>query len=250
MITREGLLGPQGVRRLNMRLINARLACVVDMDASAVIVIRGLSKLPIDARAADRAAHAGIEPEKGISAIRVACRAVVMLKEGRLAPEMTVIVGVFEVSENRNGVPGLAELKIQCLRVSHLRTIQQRQHTASVEVATVTADATLEVHSDVACKASRSLGDSLSVRMAREAMLPVRPKPQARLVCGGTDASVYGERGIETVVTSTGTRRKRSTKDHIWVEDMAAAARDIRKALEQGCCEFPPNDQVRTREEK
>lgn len=250
VITREEELGLQGAKHLDMSLITARFGFVVDMDAIDVIVIGGPSKVAIDVRVAGRAAHAGMEPEKGISAIRAACHAVVMLKEGRLDPETTVNVGVFEGGENRNGVPEFAELKLECRSFSHTRCIKQGKHMASIfKVAAEAAGAKLDVHSDVAYKASRLSADSLPVRVAREAMLFTGVTPQLQVIWGGTDASVYNARGIETAVIGTGARREHSTKEHVSADDMVVAVRVIQRAL-QVCCELSPDDQEHMKEQR
>ncbi len=54
-----------------------------------------------------RAAHAGMEPEKGINAIQAAAKAIAALRLGRLDHETTANVGVIEGGIIRNGVPGL-----------------------------------------------------------------------------------------------------------------------------------------------
>ena len=52
-----------------------------------------------------RAAHAGVEPEKGISAIKIATNLINRLPQGRLDEETTFNIGRIEGGTVRNAVP-------------------------------------------------------------------------------------------------------------------------------------------------
>jgi len=236
VVTREEELGLQGARHLDTGLLTAGVGFVVDMDEVDALVIGGPSKLVVDVEVIGRAAHAGMHIEDGISAVRAACHGVVLLHEGRLDPEMTVNVGVFEGGTIRNGVPGHAKIKLECRSFDHDRCIEQGEHIRKVfELAAEAARAEAETTTDIAYRAARLSADALPVRVARDAMVSVGLQPQSRVIWGGTDASFYNAHGIETVVIGTGARAEHSIDEHISIEDMHTAVRVIREVLHLSC---------------
>lgn len=68
-----------------------------------------------------RAAHSGIEPDRGIDALLVACQAVVALRalEGILPPRARVHVGVLNAGVGRNIVAPIATLQLECRAACH-----------------------------------------------------------------------------------------------------------------------------------
>ena len=58
-----------------------------------------------------RAAHAGVEPEKGISAIRIASEIITRLPQGRLDDETTFNVGTIEGGSVRNAVAEITNVR-------------------------------------------------------------------------------------------------------------------------------------------
>jgi len=232
-VTREEELGLQGARHLDMSLITARSGFVVDMDVVDAVVIGGPSKMSIDVRITGKAAHAGMEPEKGISAIRAASHAIVLLKEGRLDAETTVNVGTIEGGEIRNGVPENALVRLECRSLSHEKCIGQSEIIQNVfETAARAAGARATVSMDLSYRASRLDENAESVRVAKKAITQAGAVPDVRLIGGGTDASVYNAQGIETVVIGAGIRAEHSTGEHIFVADMETATETLRAILE------------------
>jgi len=232
VITRDEELGLKGSKNLDMSLLSAKVGFVIDMDSLDAIVIGGPSKMSIDVTLTGKAAHAGMEPEKGISAIRAASHAVVMLREGRIDEETTVNVGTIRGGEIRNGVPDKARLELECRSLSHDRCLGQCELVKQVfETAARAAGVKSDIVMDLSYKASRLAADSRPVRVAEQAMRSVGLTPKIRVIGGGTDASVYNARGIETVVLGAGMHDEHTQDEHIAVKDMETAVRTITEIL-------------------
>ena len=232
VVTREEELGLQGSRNLDMSLLDAKIGFVIDMDDLDAVVVGGPSKMSIDVAITGKAAHAGMEPEKGISAIRAASHAVVMLKEGRIDPETTVNVGIINGGEIRNGVPEKAALKLECRSLSHDKCVEQYELITQIfETSARAIGATVEITMDLSYKAAKLAEDSRPVQVAKQAMERVGITPQVRVIGGGTDASFYNANGIQTVVIGAGMRNEHSKDEHIEVKDMETAVRTIGEIL-------------------
>lgn len=228
VVTREEETGLVGSRNLDFSLLKAEMGFILDMDALEAVVIGGPSYMLIDVEILGKAAHAGMEPEKGISAIRAASHAISMLREGRIDDETTVNVGMIQGGEVRNGVPAKAQVKAECRSLSHEKCVAQGKLVAEVfEVAARAVGARAQVKSELAYKAVSIPEDAEVVGIARSAVSSIGLEPKVMVIRGGTDASVYNEKGIQTVIVGTGVKAEHSPDEHISVSDMENAVKLI-----------------------
>ncbi len=238
VVTREEERGLVGAKNLDTTLLEAKEGFLLDMDALDVVVVGGPSRMTIDVAVRGRAAHAGMEPERGISAIRAAAKAIVAIREGWVDEGTTVNVGAIQGGENRNAVPEHVTVTAECRSVDHERCLAQSALVRrAFEEAAAEMGAVAEVKMDLAYRAIQIPEDAPVVGVALRALTSIGFSPQIRTICGGTDASVYNERGIETVVVGMGAREEHSTREHILIEDMKQAVRmllDMLRQLSQG----------------
>jgi len=233
VVTREEELGARGARHLDVSSLQSRIGFIVDMDALDAVVIGGPSKMSIDVEITGRAAHAAIEPEKGISAVRVAAYAIVELEEGRVGEGTTVNVGVVRGGEIRNGVPEKALAQLECRSLSHEVCLEQERHIREVfQRAASSHGAVVSFSTELSYRASRVPDGSPAIALAAAAIESVGLTPDLRTIVGGTDASILNERGIETVVLGAGMRNEHSTNEEIDVASMERAVGILRHLLE------------------
>ena len=104
--TREEEIGLVGARNLDFSLITAKEAIVFDGEGPvSQITASSPTYIGFDIEITGRAAHAGVEPEKGLSSIRIASEIIIRLPQGRLDETTTVNVGTIEGGTVRNAVP-------------------------------------------------------------------------------------------------------------------------------------------------
>jgi len=234
VVTREEEIGLGGSRHLDLSLLTAEMGFVVDGDALDSVVVGGPSHMLIDVEITGKAAHAGMEPEKGISAIKAASCGISVLREGRIDDETTVNVGIIQGGEIRNGVPAKAQVKLECRSLTHEKCEAQGELIADLFNATARAlGARASVKSELAYKAVSIPEDAEVVRIAKRAVSSVGIDPKVRIIRGGTDASIYNEKGIQSVVVGTGVQTEHTTDEHIAVSDMGKAVRMIRHILHE-----------------
>ncbi|TAM55628.1 MAG: M28 family peptidase, partial [Acidobacteria bacterium] len=75
-VSRQEEVGLLGVKALDFSRITAKRGFLMDNDTLDTIVIGGPTYVAVDVRVIGRSAHAGMEPEKGINAIRAAAKAI------------------------------------------------------------------------------------------------------------------------------------------------------------------------------
>jgi len=232
VVTREEELGARGARHLDVTSLESRIGFVIDMDALDAVVIGGPSKMSIDVEITGRAAHAAMEPEKGISAVRVAAHAIVNLREGRVSDGTTVNAGVVRGGEIRNGVPEKALIQLECRSLSHEVCLEQEQLIRHVfETAAASHGAKISISTELSYRALRIETDSPAVVAAVAAIRHVGLTPDVRTIVGGTDASILNANEIETVVIGTGMTNEHSKDEEIEIASMETAVRIIRHIL-------------------
>ena len=232
VVTREEEMGLGGSRNLDFSLLTARMGFILDGDTLDSVIIGGPSHILIDVEISGKAAHAGMEPEKGISAIKAASRGVCLLQEGRIDDETTVNVGIIRGGEVRNSVPSKTQVNLECRSLSHEKCIAQGELIADVfHVAARAMGARAKVKSELAYRAVSIPETAEVVRIAKRGVSSLRIDPQVRVIRGGTDASIYNEKGIQSVVIGTGVQAEHTTAECIAVSDMEKAVRIIRHIL-------------------
>jgi tripeptide aminopeptidase len=223
-VSREEEVGLLGVKAMDFSRITARRGFLMDNDTLDTIVIGGPSYFAIDVAVAGRAAHAGMEPEKGINAIAAAARAIAALKLGRLDHETTANVGVITGGLIRNGVPASCSFLAECRSADHDKAARLAEGmTVAIKEAVEAAGASAEIVVDEKCRAVRIGEDAWPVRIAKRALATVGIDAKAVFITGFTDASIYNNQGIEMAVVGIGAQNEHATSECITVADMEKA---------------------------
>ncbi len=223
-ISRQEEVGLLGVKNLDYSRITAKRGFLLDNDTLDTIITGGPSYFAIDATVKGKAAHAGMEPEKGINAIQAAARAIAALTIGRLDAETTANVGIIQGGMIRNGVPDTCTFAAECRSLTHDRGQAVADEMVRVirrEVGALGAQVEIQVNN--LCKASAIADDAWTVGIAQQALATLGIQATAALMCGFTDASIYNNMGIEMAVVGIGARLEHSLEEHIHVEDMERA---------------------------
>ena len=177
-----------------------------------------------------RAAHAGINPEDGRSAIQAAARAIADLRLGRLDEETTANVGRIDGGTARNVVPET------CAVIAEARSRDEKKLLGLVqEMVDAFAFAAAVTDCEVETRIAEHLpgyrlqdGNRRSLALAALERAGFRPREVE--VGGGADANVFNARGLPCVVLSNGMADIHSPDEHIAVGDLDAMV-DVTLAL-------------------
>src|SRR4030043_1088873 len=226
VITREKEIGLTGAKKLDYSLINAKHGVLLDMDALDAIVIGGPSHMLIDIEITGKGAHSGMEPEKGVSAIKAASLAIATPKDGRIDPETTANFGIIQGGLIRNSVPEKCTIKAEVRSLNHEKCIALSNIYKEVfEVIAHSIGAKAEVNLNLAYKATRISEDAPMVQVAKKALKSVGIEPKVIVITGGLESAIYNEKGIEMIPIGNGVKSEHSTSENISVEDMKKVVR-------------------------
>jgi tripeptide aminopeptidase len=235
VITREEETGFVGAKNLDYSLLKAKRGVLVDMDALDVIVIGGPSYMSIDIEITGKGAHAGMEPEKGISAIKAASLAIATLKDGRIDSETTANFGIIQGGLIRNGVPDKCTIKAEVRSLNHDKCIALSNTYKEVfEVMARSIGGKADVSLNLEFKATKIPEDAPMVQVARKALKSVGiDDPKVMVITGGLESAIYNEKGIKTIPIGNGVKSEHSTSENVSVEDMKKVVQVLQYILEQ-----------------
>jgi tripeptide aminopeptidase len=224
-----GLLGAGAFDHTRLR---ASVGYVFDQAAPIGEVVLGApTATALLARFHGRAAHAGMYPEEGRSAIAAAARAIGDLRLGRLDDETTANVGRIEGGTARNIVPEWCTVTAEAR--SHddrkLADVVQEMLDAFAFAASL-EECDVETDVETSYRGYRFRRDDRAVSLAARALSQAGYQPSFALSGGGADANVFNERGLACVNLANGMAQIHTPDEHIAVADLEGMV-DVTLAL-------------------
>ncbi len=200
-----------GARAFDASLLHSDYGFVFD-HASPIgeVVIDSPTHFRIEATFRGEAAHAGIRPEDGRSAILAAARAVASLQLGRLDAGTTVNVGTISGGTAINVVAEMATLSLEARALQDERAdevvaeIVDRLHAAAN---LPDCDCDLDISVQRTFSGYRLSPGSRPVQVAEQALRACGHEPVHIASGGGSDANALIAQGFATVNLANGTER-------------------------------------------
>lgn len=224
--------GLRGATAFDRTRLAARFGYVYDQQAPVgAVVVAAPWQRSLKARFHGRAAHAGMVPEEGRSAIHAAARAIADLELGRIDEETTANIGLIAGGTARNVVPEWCTLQGDAR--SHdeaklLATVQQILD--AMAYAASISDCTLETDVTQLYAGYRFRPDEPAVLLATRALRAVGVEPWFERSGGGADANIFNQRGLPCVNLGNGMADIHTPAEHIRVADLDLMA-DVTVAL-------------------
>ncbi len=224
-----GLLGAYAVDRSRLE---AQVGFVYDQAGPIGEVIVGAPfARSIEARFQGRAAHAGMAPEDGRSAIVAASRAIADLRLGRVDELTTANVGVIEGGSARNIVPETCRVMAEARSHDEETLVMLVQEMVDAfAFAASTSECTVETEVRTQYRGYRFREDDLPVRLATTALTRCGLTPTTSLSGGGADANALHEHGLPCLNLANGMAEIHTPDEHIAVSDLDAMV-DVTLAL-------------------
>ena len=228
VFTRGEEIGLVGAANLDYSMIKCKEAVVFDGNGP-VNTITGASPtyMKFDVTVTGRGAHAGVEPEKGLSAIRIASEIINELPNGRLDDETTFNVGLITGGTVRNAVPVEATFggefrshnteTVDLLRMQVAVTLQRAREKYH--------EATIDDELEMMFQMYNLDPNEPVVRLVTGLLRNLRLEPDIRPSGGGTDANAMRLNGIDCVVVGMSTNEMHTVNEYVVIPDLMATAR-------------------------
>ncbi|ANS74913.1 hypothetical protein AWM70_10145 [Paenibacillus yonginensis] len=227
--------GLVGARAMDPKLLDAKFGYALDSNGEVgSICIAAPTQAKLEIEIYGRSAHAGVNPEDGISAIQVAGKAISRMNLGRIDNETTANIGKFEGGGATNIVPDYVKLYAEARSVVQEKVEKQL---ADMKEAVVSAcrdyGARGEVHSRIVYPAYRYDDSDAVVQLAKKAAGELGLSGRTFASGGGSDANVFNGHGIPTVNLAVGYEHIHTTSEQIKAEDIGKAARFVLEIIRQ-----------------
>ena len=166
-----------------------------------------------------RAAHAGVRPEDGRSAIAAAARAIAAMRLGRIDPETTANVGTIEGGTAINVVPERCRIEAEVRSVD-----QQRVEALATEMidhmqdAADAAECDLDVTVERMIQGYRTRPKAIQLTVAEQALRACGFEPRHIITGGASDANAFEAAGLACTNLADGTEHNHEPTERISVD--------------------------------
>ncbi|WP_428909027.1 tripeptidase T [Niallia sp. Krafla_26] len=214
--------GLVGAKALDPTLIKAKYGYALDSDGKVGnIIVAAPTQAHIKATILGKTAHAGVAPEKGVSAITMAAKAIAKMPLGRIDEETTANIGRFAggqatnivcdhveiLAEARSLIPEKMEAQVKKMKDAFESTAQEMGGKAEVEVQVMYP--------------GFKFGDGDHVvEVAKKAAAKIGRGCELLHSGGGSDANVIAGFDIPTVNLAVGYEEIHTTNERMPIEEL------------------------------
>lgn len=222
----SGLLGARAMAANPPKELEAKFGYAIDSSGYiGEIAVAAPSQAKIHITFYGKAAHAGVNPEDGISAIQVASKAISKMSLGRIDSETTANIGRFAGGGATNIV--CEQVNIDAEARSLVPDKLERQVEAMRQACAAAAEemgARSEFKSEIIYPGYKYDETAPVVQLALRAIENIGRKGSTFHTGGGSDANMFNGMGIPTVNLAVGYEYIHTTKEQIAIKELAGAA--------------------------
>jgi len=228
----SGLLG---ARALDASKLEAKFGYALDSNgAIGDIAVAAPTQAKVTIKLFGKSAHAGVNPEDGISAIQVAAKAIARMPLGRIDSETTANIGKFEGGGATNIVCDYVKLDAEARSLVQPKLdAQLAAMKSAVESAAQEFGARAEFESDIIYPAYLYQDGDDVVELAKKAIVAIGATPKTFHSGGGSDANIFNGLGVPTVNLAVGYEYIHTTKEQIKADDLAKTAELVVEIIKQ-----------------
>jgi tripeptide aminopeptidase len=227
--------GLNGARWFDVSRLRSEFGYVFDHASplgEIILASPNLVSLVADIRG--RAAHAGLHPEKGSSAIIAAARALAQIPHGRLDPETTVNVGTIAGGTATNVVAERCRLELEVRAIDPGRG--EEVLTAVIDALQDGVDACacdLDVTSEKLFTGYRLRPAEPAIELAGRALSAIGYRSEMISSGGGSDANAFRAAGFACVNLANGTERAHEPTERVSAQALEGGLELVLALLDQ-----------------
>lgn len=236
-------IGLLGAKHLDATAFKARMGFVLDATDASKLFTRAPSSDHFEFTIHGLEAHAGVAPETGISAVRVAACAIASMPLGRIDPQTTSNVVIADGGGPTNVVPNRCVVRGEARSLSDAKLDEtmsaiRRAFADAASAAVVATDgkpkrAWVEERCERDYESMDVPDDAPIVRLLMRAAATVGANLATASIGGGSDANVFNRRGIQTVNFGTGMRDIHTVNEWLDLGDFYRCADVVLECVRQ-----------------
>lgn len=228
-------IGLLGAKYFDTSILKSRFGFAFDSHRVEDIVVGAPSQNSFEVVFRGVEAHAGVEPEKGLNAIRLAAEAIAAMPLGRIDYETTCSVGIIQGGEATNIVPNKVIIRGEAR--SHSKE-KLAKICAEIESAILHA---MQPYTEKGGKAEISFvseyqafripESSEMVQLAKNTLQKLNISANVKIGGGGSDANIFNAAGFPMALIGTGMDKVHTVHESIEIAQLKLGADFIEKLI-------------------
>ncbi|WP_078432678.1 M20/M25/M40 family metallo-hydrolase [Metabacillus halosaccharovorans] len=218
--------GLVGAKALDPSLMTAKYGYALDSDGKVgTIIVAAPTQAKVKATIYGKTAHAGVAPEKGVSAITIAAKAIAKMPLGRIDHETTANIGRFEGGTQTNIVCDLVHILAEARSlIPEKMEAQVKKMKEAFENVASEMGGRAEVEVDVMYPGFKFGHGDHVVEVAKRAAAKIGRDSELQTSGGGSDANVIAGNGVPTVNLAVGYEEIHTTNEKMPIEELEKTA--------------------------
>ncbi len=227
-------IGLLGAKYLDTSRLRSKYGLVLDSSHPGHLIVKCPSAERLEFKVYGLEAHAGVCPERGISAIKIAGEAIAKMKLGRIDTETTANIGVVQGGLAINIVPNYVLIEGEARSHDEKKLRRQVEHMRkrfcdavsrySITIDGETYRARIEEHIERSYDRMDISTESKAVKLVNQAVDNLGYSVEAVATGGGCDANYFNQKGIECANLGTGMKDVHTVKEHLILDEFYRTA--------------------------
>lgn len=217
-------IGLLGAKYFDKSKLKSAFGYALDTHRVGELIVGAPSQNSFKAVFYGKEAHAGVEPEKGLNAIRIASEAIAAMPLGRIDFETTCNVGIISGGEATNIVPNKVMIKGEARSHNPAKLERVCQDIEAAIRSTVARYESQGARLDYSCNSeymSFSIAENTPVvQLAQQALRKLDIPFTTDKGGGGSDANILSASGIPVIITGTGMDNVHTVDECIELEQL------------------------------
>ncbi len=234
LLTVSEEIGILGAKYLDYSKLKSKSGIVLDSESPYEVTIKAPAAHKMEIQIHGYAAHAGMCPEKGLSAIEIASKAIAKMKLGRIDYETTANIGVINGGSATNIVTPLVILKGEARSHTPKKLETQTKHMLDIFKKTVdgarvalngkkiAAKLDVKVHKDYPHLSIPESDPVLKALLTAGKNMGIKIKTVAS--GGGSDANIFFSHGICAINIGNGMWEPHTTREYLDIDQFFTSA--------------------------
>jgi len=227
--------GLVGAKQLNPDYIHASFGYAIDSNGEVGdIIVSAPTQAKLYTVIKGKTAHAGLEPEKGVSAITLASKAISKMPLGRIDSDTTANIGTFFGGEQTNIVCDHVKIVAEARSLVPEKMTEQVEKMKEAFISTARehgGDA--EVNVEVMYPGYHQESGDKVVEIARHAALAIGRESRLLKSGGGSDANIIAGFGIPTVNLAVGYEGIHTTNERISIANLVLITKLVSEIIKE-----------------
>ena len=230
-------IGLLGAKNLDYSLLKSKLGYALDSHTTCEIVVAAPSQIDMKYTIHGKEAHAGVNPEEGLNAIKIAADAISKMPSGSIDKETTCNIGIIKGGKATNIVPNLIIIEAEA-RSHNQNTLHElvdsmsnilRDTVKKYKVGDFQAKVDIEIEESY--EAFHFKHDSPVVQLAIQTNNNLGIPAKISIGGGGSDANIFNKKGLSVAVIGTGMRKVHTLDEYILISDLELGAKWVEEVI-------------------